>query len=69
MPPYPTSLQSSIALVADSSTCENTSLKSKKIRIYPTQELNKVWRKWLAACRYCYNQGIALQREKRLSKL
>ncbi|MGI2904268.1 RNA-guided endonuclease InsQ/TnpB family protein [Tolypothrix sp. VBCCA 56010] len=45
------------------------SLKSKKIRIYPTHELNKVWRKWLAACRYCFNQGIALQREKRLSKL
>ncbi|MCV3212777.1 transposase [Plectonema radiosum NIES-515] len=62
-------MRSSTVLAADSCTCENISLKSKKIRIYPTQELNKVWRKWLAACRYCFNQGIALQREKRLSKL
>ncbi|WP_339383760.1 helix-turn-helix domain-containing protein, partial [Tychonema sp. LEGE 07196] len=43
-------------------------LKSHKIRIYPSQELNKVWRKWLAACRYCFNQAIAMQRKKRLSK-
>jgi putative transposase len=29
-----------------------------------------VWRKWLAACRYCYNQAIALVRSgRRLSKL
>ena len=36
----------------------------------PSSDLNKVWRKWLAACRYCYNQAIALQRSgKRLSKL
>ncbi|WP_017719493.1 hypothetical protein [Kamptonema formosum] len=29
-----------------------------------------VWRKWLAACRYCYSQAIALQRSgKRLSFL
>lgn len=64
-----TSLQSSTALVVDFTDSENISLKSRKIRIYPTPELNKVWRKWLAACRYCFNQGIALQREKRLSKL
>jgi putative transposase len=64
-----TSLQFSTALVAGSTDSENISLRSKKIRIYPTQELNKVWRKWLAACRYCYNQAIAMQREKRLSKL
>ncbi|WP_232731805.1 RNA-guided endonuclease InsQ/TnpB family protein [Kamptonema formosum] len=40
------------------------------MRIYPSPELNKTWRKWLAACRYCYNQSIALQRSgKRLNKL
>jgi len=44
-------------------------LKSKKLRIYPIPELHKVWRKWLAACRYCFNQAIAIQRKKRLSKL
>jgi putative transposase len=50
--------------------CVSTRLRSKKIRIYPSPELNKVWRKWLAACRYCYNQSIALFRSgKRLSKL
>ncbi|WP_435388455.1 RNA-guided endonuclease InsQ/TnpB family protein, partial [Laspinema olomoucense] len=50
--------------------CVNTKLRSKKIQIYPSPELNKVWRKWLAACRYCYNQAIALCRSgKRLSKL
>ncbi|MCT7963910.1 RNA-guided endonuclease TnpB family protein [Laspinema sp. D1] len=50
--------------------CVSTRLRSKKIRIYPSPELNKVWRKWLAACRYCYNQAIALCRSgKRLSKL
>ncbi|MDC0836971.1 helix-turn-helix domain-containing protein, partial [Limnoraphis robusta] len=38
--------------------------------MYPSPELNQVWRKWLAACRYCYNQAIALQKSgKRLSKL
>ncbi|MBV9385747.1 MAG: transposase [Chroococcidiopsidaceae cyanobacterium CP_BM_ER_R8_30] len=42
---------------------ESTNLQSKKIRIYPSSELNKHWRKWLAACRYCYNQAIALQRK------
>ncbi|MDT9298379.1 MAG: helix-turn-helix domain-containing protein, partial [Arthrospira platensis PCC 7345] len=26
--------------------------------MYPSPELNQVWRKWLAACRYCYNQAI-----------
>lgn len=64
-----TSLQSSTALVVDSTDSENIKLKSLKLRIYPTPELHKVWRKWLAACRYCFNQAIAMQRKKRLSKL
>jgi putative transposase len=65
-----TSSPSSTALAPDSPEQVNTKLRSKKIRIYPSPELNKVWRKWLAACRYCYNQAIALSRSgKRLSKL
>ncbi|EKD07725.1 putative transposase [Arthrospira platensis C1] len=65
-----TSSPSSTALAPDSSEQVNTKLRSKKIRIYPSPELNQVWRKWLAACRYCYNQAIALQKSgKRLSKL
>jgi putative transposase len=58
------------ASAPDSTDSANTKLRSRKIRIYPSSELNKTWRKWLAACRYCYNQAIALQRSgKRLSKL
>jgi putative transposase len=49
--------------VADCTDLENTNLQSKKIRIYPSCELEKVWKQWLAACRYCYNQAIAKQRE------
>ncbi|MEK9512371.1 helix-turn-helix domain-containing protein [Limnospira fusiformis KN01] len=65
-----TSSPSSTASVPDYTDCVNTKLRSNKIRIYPSPELNKVWRKWLAACRYCYNQAIALSRSgKRLSKL
>lgn len=48
----------------------STRLRSRKIRIYPSVELNKLWRKWLAACRYCFNQAIAYQRQnKRVGKL
>lgn len=48
----------------------STRLRCKKIRIYPSVELNKLWRKWLAACRYCFNQAIAYQRQnKRIGKL
>lgn len=43
----------------------NTRLRSRKIRIYPSVKLNKVWRKWLAACRYCFNQAIAYQRQNK----
>ncbi|WP_349262708.1 transposase [Allocoleopsis sp.] len=48
----------------------NTRLRCRKIRIYPSVELNRIWRKWLAACRYCFNQAIAYQRQnKRIGKL
>ncbi|NMF67074.1 transposase [Brasilonema octagenarum UFV-OR1] len=51
--------------------CESTKLQSKKIRIYPEPELHKTWKKWLAACRYCFNQAISMQRnsESRIGKL
>jgi putative transposase len=64
-----TSSQFSTVPSVDCTPWESTNLKSKKIRIYPEPELHKVWRKWLAACRYCFNQAIFMQREKRLSKL
>jgi putative transposase len=49
--------------VPDSSPSGSISLQSKKIRIYPSSELEKIWKKWLGACRYCFNQAIAMQRE------
>lgn len=64
-----TCLQSSTDRVVDCTDGDSIKLKSHKLRIYPSQELNKVWRKWLAACRYCFNQAIAMQRKKPLSKL
>ncbi|MFB8793475.1 MAG: transposase [Microcoleus sp.] len=64
-----TSSQFSTILAVDCTDSESINLKSKKIRIYPTPELHKVWRQWLAACRYCFNQAIAMQRKKRLTKL
>lgn len=58
-----TSLPSSTVLVADSTDSENIKLLSRKIQIYPSSELKKVWNKWIAACRYCFNQAIAYQKE------
>lgn len=54
-----TCLPSSTASQVDCTDCENTSLKSRKIQIYPSPELNRVWKQWNAACRYAYNQAIA----------
>lgn len=56
-------LQSFMSSHAGSTNSGNTSLKSKKIRVYPETELKAVWRKWLAASRYCYNVAIALLRD------
>jgi putative transposase len=58
-----TSLPSSIASQADCTDCENTKIKSRKIKIYPTPELKKEWNKWMAACRYCFNQAIDYQKK------
>ncbi|WP_197285418.1 helix-turn-helix domain-containing protein [Planktothricoides sp. SR001] len=57
--------------VANSTDLQNISLQSKKIRIYPSPELEKIWKKWRAACRYCFNQAIAMQRQSttRIGKL
>ncbi len=44
--------------VADSTDCGNTSLLSKKIRVYPEPKLARIWNQWIAASRWCYNQAI-----------
>ena len=49
----------SIVSHPDSTDLESIKLRCDKIRIYPSPELNKEWRKWLSACRYCFNQAMA----------
>ncbi len=58
-----TSSPSCTASVVGSTDLENTGLQSRKIRIYPEPALAKVWKHWQAACRFCYNQAIAYQRQ------
>jgi putative transposase len=56
-------LQSSTVSQQDCTDSENTNLKSLKIRIYPEPKLHQIWKKWLAATKYCYNQAIAYLRK------
>jgi putative transposase len=58
-----TSFQSSTASQPDCTDSENIHLKSQKIRIYPEKNLHRIWKQWLAASRYCFNQAIAYQRQ------
>jgi len=58
-----TSWQLSTSLAQSSTDSESINKKSKKIRIYPEANLRLVYRKWFAACRWCYNQAIAYQRD------
>lgn len=61
---------SSTVSVADCTDSENTKLRSRKIKIYPSPELKKLWNKWIAACRYCFNEAIAYQKKHgQVSKL
>ncbi|BAZ13447.1 transposase [Calothrix sp. NIES-4071] len=55
--------QLSTSSVLNYTDLENINKKSKKIRIYPETNLKLVYRKWLAACRWCYNQAIAYLRD------
>jgi putative transposase len=64
-----TSLQSSTASQQDCTDSESTSLKSLKIRIYPEQKLHQIWKKWLAATKYCYNEALSyLRKHGKVSK-
>ena len=62
------SLPSSTALVAGSTDSENTNLLSRKIRIYPEAKLAALWRTWIAASRWCYNQAIAILKNEKVGK-
>ncbi|NEP84669.1 MAG: transposase [Okeania sp. SIO3B3] len=58
-----TSFQSSTVSGQDCMDSESIHLKSQRIRIYPEKNLLGIWKKWLAASRYCFNQAIAYQRK------
>jgi hypothetical protein len=60
---YRNGISAFTASAPDSTDCENTNQKSLKIRIYPEPKLHQIWKKWLAATKYYYNQGIAYLRE------
>ncbi len=64
-----TSLPCSTASPPDYMGLESTNLKSLKIRIYPEPKLHQIWKKWLAATKYCYNQALAyLRKHGKVSK-
>lgn len=58
-----TSSPFSTVFQVDYTDSESTKLRSRKIKIYPSPEVKKLWNKWVAACRYCFNQSIAYQKE------
>lgn len=62
------SLPSSTFSVVDSTDCESTKIKSKKIRIYPESKLADIWHKWIAASRWCYNQAISILKTQKIGK-
>ncbi|TAH15030.1 MAG: transposase [Oscillatoriales cyanobacterium] len=61
-------MPSSTYSVADSTDSGNTNLVSKKIRVYPETKLAAVWRTWIAASRWCYNQAIATLKTQKIGK-
>ncbi len=58
-----TSSPFSTVFPADYTDLESIKLRSRKIKIYPSYELKKLWNKWVAAVRYCFNLAIAYQKE------
>ena len=58
-----TSFQSSTVLSHGCTVSESIHLKSRKIRIYPEKSLHRIWKQWLAASKYCFNQAISYQRK------
>jgi len=61
-------LPSSMSSVADSTNNGNTRLSSKKIRVYPETALKLKWKTWINAARWCYNQAIAILKERKIGK-
>jgi putative transposase len=57
-----------MSLVADCTDSENIKLKSRKIRIYPSSELAQIWRTWISAARWCFNQAIAILKVEKIGK-
>ncbi|WP_254565193.1 transposase [Oscillatoria sp. HE19RPO] len=62
------SLPLSTSSVVDCTDSGNTSLLSKKIRIYPETALAKTWFQWISAARWCFNQALFILKTKRIGK-
>ena len=54
----PTCLPSCTCSPADCTDCESTRLKSRKIRIYPSQTQRSLLRRWFGVSRYVYNRTV-----------
>jgi putative transposase len=37
---------------------EDTVLRTRRLRVYPTQEQRKIWKEWINTSRYVYNKGL-----------
>ena len=46
------------SFLAGFTVCESTRIKSRKIRVYPTQSQAKTLALWFEAARYCYNKTV-----------
>lgn len=54
---------SSVAGCTDSESTKSTLLKTVSYRVYPTKDLEKIWKQWVAAVRKVYNIAIAYLNE------
>ena len=62
------SLPSSTSDVADCMEKGSTSLRSRKIRVYPQDKLAETWFHWISAARWCFNQAIAILKVQKIGK-
>ena len=53
------SFTSSVADYTDLESTKNKSLKTVSYQVYPSKELGKIWKKWVAAVRKVYNISIS----------
>jgi putative transposase len=60
---YPTFFQSSTSSLVEFTGCESIKIKSKKIRIYPTQIQKSILNNWFGASRFAFNETVKFLNE------